>query len=352
MKRYLGKIIHNIQSKLISYGILLSARSSFMANIYYCFFSSAFIEEHKSVASGINSYYHEERVSEGTSVMLRRNIHRLEKGLIMRPRRKQFALEYIYETVNEYSQLAAFCNKKGQVNCEELKWAHDVLSEYFLNVESCNAIDKAKALFLMQPKVKTDSISIPYIKGAKLEPSVSYDQFLSLSIQRRSVRWYLKKMVPRELVDKAIKAALLTPSACNRQPFKYYLFDDPELIRIVGKIPMGSKGFFENFPGIIVLTGKLNYFSEERDRHVIYIDASLSAMAFMYALETLGVSSCVINWPNIITKENQIRKLLNLKVDERVILMMSYGYADPEGMIPFSQKKPLDLIRSYNEIDK
>jgi hypothetical protein len=29
-------------------------------------------------------------------------------------------------------------------------------------------------------------------------------------------------------------------------------------------------------------------------------------------------------------------------------MLCSVGYADPEGMIPFSQKKLLDTIRSYN----
>ena len=142
---------------------------------------------------------------------------------------------------------------------------------------------------------------------------------------------------------------MYAPSACNRQPFKYLIYDDPELIKTIASIPMGTKGFSYNFPGIIVLVGRLNYYFDERDRHIIYIDTALSAMAFMYALETLGVSSCAINWPDIGSRENQIRKFLNLKADERIIMMISYGYADPEGLIPYSQKKPIDLIRSYNE---
>ncbi|SVE23497.1 uncharacterized protein METZ01_LOCUS476351, partial [marine metagenome] len=34
--------------------------------------------------------------------LLRRNVHRLEKGLLMRPRRPVFGLKYIEELVNVY----------------------------------------------------------------------------------------------------------------------------------------------------------------------------------------------------------------------------------------------------------
>jgi nitroreductase len=87
-----------------------------------------------------------------------------------------------------------------------------------------------------------------------------------------------------------------------------------------------------------------------RDRHVIYIDTALAAMAFQFALETLGLASCCINWPDIERLEIAMGKLLNLRPDERVTMCMSIGYPDPEGKVPFSQKKSLDQLRSYNRI--
>ncbi|SUE94955.1 Uncharacterised protein [Mycolicibacterium tokaiense] len=41
-------------------------------------------------------------------------------------------------------------------------------------------------------------------------------------------------------------------------------------------------------------------------------------------------------------------KLLGLEPDERVIMLIAVGYADPEGLIPYSQKLALDRVRSYN----
>jgi len=326
----------------------MAAKNTILAGLHYSFFSNAFSREHLSVARGIKFYKNGNCKSQGSSVILRRNIHRLEKGLIMRPRREQFALDYIMETVKEYSGLFEICRKTDNIS-SELFWAHDVLEEYFYNVTNNQVIDEARKLFHSLPGLKTENIAKPFKRGPERGLTVSYDQLLDLSKQRRSVRWYKQKKIPREIIEKALGIALNSPSACNRQPFKYLIFDDQELVKKIASIPMGTKGFYDNFPGIIVLVGKLSYYFDERDRHIIYIDSSLSAMAFMFALETLGVSSCVINWPDIPDRENQIRKTLKLRQDESVIMLISYGYPDPEGMIPYSQKKSLDQIRTYNE---
>jgi nitroreductase len=74
-------------------------------------------------------------------------------------------------------------------------------------------------------------------------------------------------------------------------------------------------------------------------------------MSFLYALETLGLSSVTINCPDFGIIENRFKKKLNLKLYERPILMIGVGYAKSEGRIPYSTKKSLDLLRSYNVID-
>jgi nitroreductase len=73
---------------------------------------------------------------------------------------------------------------------------------------------------------------------------------------------------------------------------------------------MGTSGFYENFPCVVVLIGKVRAFPFERDRHVIYFDASLAAMAFQFALEVQGVSSCCINWPDIPERERMMAQTL------------------------------------------
>lgn len=345
----LKQLSQNLRTS-IKIGLLRGCvKSPRLSSLYYALFNSAMDREHQGVIYGKLQYQKSLVVAREPQYLLRRNIHRLEKGLIMRPRRDIFALDYIEETVAAYQDLIS---KPDQAASSELKWAYDVLSEYFKVVATHPVIDHAQSIFNALESIPFDNAAqsqcIPYQRDLNQTPTVDYKEFLALSQRRRSVRWYLPKPVPRELIDRAIVAAALSPSACNRQPFEFRVFDDPEMVQQVGSVPMGTVGFSQNFPAVVVVVGKLRAYYSERDRHVIYIDASLAAMSFMYALETLELSSCPINWPDIASKEQQMSQLLDLEPDERVIMLISLGYPDPEGMVPYSQKKSLAEIRRYN----
>lgn len=105
----------------------ICASSRFLASVYYCFFSRQFAREHLAVLNGRLAYKKALRNIGYSSPKLRRNIHRLEKGLIMKPRRAVFGESFIVETVRCFNQACVSENYSG----EELKWAGDVLEEYF-----------------------------------------------------------------------------------------------------------------------------------------------------------------------------------------------------------------------------
>jgi nitroreductase len=73
-------------------------------------------------------------------------------------------------------------------------------------------------------------------------------------------------------------------------------------------------------------------------------------MQLMLSLETLGLSSCPINWPDIENNERKLANLLNLNIYERPVMLMAVGYAHPEGGIPYSQKKGVSvLVRNHDD---
>ena len=337
------KQANNLLNRLV---LRLLSISPWVSSLYYAFFSSAFRREHHSVLFGKYKYSQLVESADNSSYLLRRNIHRLEKGLLMKPRRDVFAVNYIDATVNCYKKVLS--NENEGVENEEFQWFHDVLQEYFSVVGSEPKIDRLKQEFLTLKHFCKKQQCVPYKRNLDRPAPVDYQQFWELSQRRRSVRWYLPQPVPRELLDKAISAAVLSPSACNRQPFEFRIFDRPELVEQVSSMPMGTKGFNHNFPVVIAVVGKLRAYFSERDRHVIYIDASLASMSFMYALETLRLSSCPINWPDVESRERKMSSLLNLEADERVIMLISVGYPDPEGKVAYSQKKSLNQVRRYN----
>lgn len=348
MKKWLFTLLSReqktaVKSHLLKINIFvieLFASHTLLSSLYYCLFSRQFGREHKAVLQGRLAYQRSLKDIGKSSALIRRNIHRLEKGLIMRPRRAVFAIDYIGETVEMYSKAAL----QGTLCSAEFKWATDVLTHYFSVVQDNVLIAKARALFLRTQQSPTVATSVPYLHQTLPPPSVSFEDLSSLFLRRRSVRWYQQKPVELELIRKAVNIATLAPSACNRQPYRFDLLSQPSDAAEIASCAMGTTGFADNIPCLIVVVGDLSCYPAERDRHVVYIDASLAAMQLMLALETLGLSTCPINWPDIEMREALLQRKLGLAYHERPVMLMAVGYAAAEGGVPFSQKKTDELL--------
>lgn len=319
--------------------------SPFASTLFYTLFSSAFRREQYAVLTGRLAYQQQLAKSQDSSILLRRNIHRLEKGLIMQPRRSVFAEDYITETVAEYAAVYQ------RIELSELKWASAVLAEYFAVVAPRPLIDKAKMQFLQLEPLAAARLtkedlpaSVPYCYAELPKQQLSYDAVLQLMQRRRSVRWFLPTPVPQHLIEQAISAASLAPSACNRQPYYFVQLNNTQQAAEVADFAMGTTGFSGNIPQLLVVVGDLSAYPNERDRHVIYIDAALASMQLMLALDTLGLASCPINWPDIESREQKMAIRLGLKPYQRPVMLIALGYADPAGGIAYSQKKPVSFL--------
>lgn len=153
------------------------------------------------------------------------------------------------------------------------------------------------------------------------------------------MRWFEPKRVPRDLIIAAVDVAATAPSACNRQPFKFYVFDEPERAQEIGGIPMGTAGFSHNFQCVVVVVGDLSAYPFEKDRHIIYIDSGLAVMQMQLALETQGLASCCINWPDIERHERQMALELDLAPYQRPVMLLAVGYPLADALVPYSAKK-------------
>jgi nitroreductase len=272
----------------------------------------------------------------------------LEKGLIMQPRRATFGAKYIAETVAAFGR----ATRSGQHDAGELQWANDVLVAYF----DCVRLDQepyrsARAAFLdiTNRPAPVQTQSKPYPKRDSRRSSIQFSDFADLCRQRRSTRWYRPDAVPAGLIRQAIDVAVQAPSACNRQPYQVVALLGAQEAQTVCGYAMGTTGFSHQVPALLVIVGDLSKLPFARDRHLIYIDSALMAMQLMLALETVGLSTCPINWPDIESRERRIAKHLKLGGHQRVIMLMAVGYAQADGQIPFSQK--LDSSRVLRIIE-
>lgn len=332
-------------------GLEIFGSSRLLAHAYFIVSVLTFNREQAATIRGRRNYYRNKKRARRSHVELRRNIHRLEKGIIMIPRREVFAKDYIVETVEFYEAASHQCQTSpGTMEIPEMDWAHNVLAEYFSIVTSDDpVITRARARFQACSYTPVEFDTVPYPKRSL--SAVSYDELMNLAMQRRSVRWFDEKPVPRESIDQALLVARQSPTACNRLPYEFRIFDDPDLVREVAGIPFGAAGYAHNIPMIVVVVGQLESYFSPRDRHAIYVDSSLASMSFIFALETLGLSSSIINWPDFEPLERKMQKRLGLDLSERVVMLIAVGYARKDALVPYSQKKDLDTFRSYNQAD-
>lgn len=327
----------------------LRSGSIFERNLYYGFVSDAFKRERHLVSSGHREYRAKERL--GTQeYLVRRNIHMLEKGLTMVPRRSSFAVDYIEQTVLLLSAMHLADTAVLSPSVEQ--WARNVLEQYFdaTSASTEPAIASARGKYeQIGWEDDSDGVSGPHHPDVSAPP-VTIDSLMSLAVRRKSVRWFLDSPVPRDAIDTAMLVAREAPSACNRQPFSFRVFDDPEIVAAVSAIPMGTAGYAKNLPAIAVIVGDLSAFIDERDRHLIYTDGCLAAMSFILGLEAQGIASVCINWPDVVERDRRMAKLLNLSSHERVVMLVGFGFADPELLTPFSAKRRLTDLRTYNRL--
>lgn len=335
-----------------SYGDRWSTRGSpLRQRVYTRLLSNAYSREQFAAGRGISAHGRGDR-QEKEIYTLRRNVHMLEKGLSMVPLRETFATAYISETVTLLHNLRDEALLRGV----ERSWVDDVLHAYFIATEKSThpSIIHAREAFR---KGGTPDLG-RHIDNSPHAPSrvgssvriLSVEQLQSLAKRRRSVRWYLDRPVQRDLVDRAVELAVEAPSACNRQPYRFHIFDQAQDIAKVAAIPMGTAGYDHQLRGLIVVVGDLSAFFDIRDRHLIYVDSSLAVMSLLLGLEAQGVSSLCINWPDIEEKEKEMRTLLDLEEYERIVMLVAYGYADPEGLVPFSGKRQLDAVRRFRSL--
>lgn len=306
---------------------------------------SSFSREHRAVAEGIAQNLRLDR-GPGARHTLRRQIHMLEKGLSMRPLRQTFGEAYIGETVTRLSAGIAH----ESLSAEDISWSRDVLVTYFdATAGSPSAViaDARRRYELIAPSPTSSQFRGPIPRGSTVSP-VSIADLRMLAENRQSVRWFEERKVPELAVEAALDVAMQSPTACNRVPYRFLVYLDPRDAADVARLAMGTAGYSENIPALAIVVGDLSAYTEERDRHLIYIDGSLAAMSFLLALEAQGLSSCCINWPDIPSRERAMAERLGLPKHERVVMLIAIGFADPAGTVPGSGKVSADQYRRFS----
>jgi nitroreductase len=177
--------------------------------------------------------------------------------------------------------------------------------------------------------------------------------FSELVNLRQSVRKYSDVPVEREKIDKLIEAVHIAPSACNSQPWKIIIVDQPELKNEVAKATFSKTINFNKFtieaPVIAVLViekAKLiaRIGGSIKDMEYPKIDIGIAAAHFCLQAAELGLGTCMIGWFD----EKKIRQLLNIPEKRKIGLVITLGYPPADYKLRKKIRKPHDEICGFN----
>ncbi len=179
--------------------------------------------------------------------------------------------------------------------------------------------------------------------------------FLELAKKRQSCRAYDQTPVEPEKIARCLTAARLAPSACNSQPWKFVVVNDPALRKTVAQATFGPVISLNRFtmqaPILIAIVSERQKLTAKignivRKKSFNQMDVAIAAEHFCLAATELGLGTCIIGWLD----EQALKKTLAIPDRKRVELILTLGYPASDQTHP-KKRKPLEDIIAWNRYE-
>lgn len=148
--------------------------------------------------------------------------------------------------------------------------------------------------------------------------------------ERRSIRAYKSELVSDEKLKRVLEAARLAPSACNKQPWKFFVVRDEGLKQ---KLVAAARGqtFIGEAPVVIVACGLMSESYGEMGGYMKswVIDVAIAMEHLILVAASLGLGTCWIG----AFDEGRVKEILGLGKDMRVLALTPLGRPAEEGVV-------------------
>jgi nitroreductase len=157
------------------------------------------------------------------------------------------------------------------------------------------------------------------------------EELLNLIGARQSVRAYTSQPVEKEKLMRCIEAARLAPSACNAQPWKFIVVDNPEikdrLADFTSSRLLGMNHFTKQAPvHVAIVRERANFTSGVgqvlKGKEYPLIDIGIATVQFCLQATAEGLGTCIVGWFD----EKGAKRLLQIPQDKRLELIITVGY--------------------------
>ena len=274
--------------------------------------------------------------------LLREN-HTIEKGLSLKNPRKGFGqlkVLKLLKRLNKYSDIY------GKTDKEFLIYPLGTIKHYINYTKSMEVeipIIEREYKILMEKSgfvdVKEQGGIIQISKDEILKKC--NNNFESLLTSRHSIRYFSK-----ETIEKALKLAQKTPSACNRQSWHTHVFQGEESINLI-KWQGGSHGFENEIRTSILVTANLKAFLYY-ELHQAYIDGGLYAMNLINALHSLGLGTIPLSCG---FTHDKLKKLVDFDIpqNEVPIVIIGVGNLLENFNVAISKRKDIGQTNRFHQ---
>lgn len=279
------------------------------------------------------------------SALIMMDCHRIEKGLALRNPRVYFGKAVVSRLLDNLKVL------QERYGLDVLgKAALDALCEYDTYVRQQGEPDDSllDCLAALRQRLPAD---LPEHKlgGIKTVTRESLQRAAMCDISaffdsRHSIRTFSPEPVDLALITQAVSLARRTPSVCNRQTCRVHVVHNKEdLVRVL-ELQNGNRGFRAEVDKLLLITSEMTSFLGPAERNQCWIECGMFGMSLVYALHSLGLATCCLNWCVTSTTDRAMKELIDMG-DSEVI-----GMAIAVGGMPEQFRVAKSLRKSVSEI--
>lgn len=310
----------------------------------------AFIDNKRMfIHSGaINTRNDHEKYKSLISIM----IHGIEKGLALPNPRAGFGESKI---INIFNEIEIFKTKFD--DNQFLSEAKSIFIKYFsLNKELGHInhvlLNKFEKLFSEIENIGDGGILSLSKKEIENATNFDYDKFVRT---RFSIRDFSEVPVSKDIILKALEIARKTPSGCNKQGWRVYVYRDKEKVNSILKWQGGNNGFTQCIDTAILVTCSLkSYFYHER-MSSLYVDGGLYAMNLIFAFHSLGIGTIPLMTAKTAftrrksSQSNTLYKEFGVRNCDVPIVIIGVGHLKETFNVAISTRKPISEYVTFFE---
>ncbi|MFI3260645.1 MAG: nitroreductase family protein [bacterium] len=140
--------------------------------------------------------------------------------------------------------------------------------------------------------------------------------------KRRSIRSYNESVIDNADILKLVKAGMNAPSAKNSRPSEFIIIDNKEVLKSLSNITPHMFMLNKCDKAIVVFGNEKTEYWQQ--------DMSATTQNILLEATSLNISTCWMGIAPIEEYENEVRKVLSIPEDKRVLSVISLGYTDKE----------------------